>query len=67
MKLVTNNFVDYSGMAGLEEAVSNAAFFYRDELYIGTDSGLRIIDEYGRPKNNELTDYIGNSRVRCFA
>lgn len=67
MKLVTNNFVDYSGMAGLEEAVTNAAFFYRDELYIGTDSGLRIIDEYGHPKNNELTDYIGNSRVRCFA
>ena len=66
MKLVTNNFVDHSRRSGLEEAVSNAAFFYDDELYIGTDSGLRIIGKDGRPLENELTRYIDNSRVRCF-
>ena len=66
MKIVTNNFVDVSARAGISGEVSNAALFYGDELYIGTDSGLKIIGKNGRARDSELTQYVGNTRVRCL-
>lgn len=66
MKIVTNSFVDMSKISGLTEEVANAACFLGDELYIGTDTGLRIINGDGRQVKNRLTDNIGNSRIRCI-
>ena len=66
MKLVTNNFVDVSKSAGLAGAVANAACLFGDDLYIGTDTGIEIVAKDGTTKNNELTDYIKDSRIRCI-
>ncbi len=66
MKIVTNNFVDVTRKAGVSGEVSNAACFFRDALYIGTDNGLRLISAEGEPAENALTRYVGNARVRCI-
>ena len=66
MKLVTNNFVDVTKKAGLPQEVSNAACLLDGWLYIGTDAGLKIISDDGSAVENELTGYIGDSRIRCI-
>ncbi|MCR4947122.1 MAG: response regulator [Lachnospiraceae bacterium] len=67
MKIVANNFVDLTAEAGLPEIVTNAACFYKNDLYIGTDRGLTILDENRHPLTNALTEYIGDARIRCIA
>lgn len=66
MKLVTNNYVDVTDKAGLPQEVANAACLFDGGLYIGTDAGLEIISKDGGTAENELTEYIGDSRVRCI-
>lgn len=66
MKLVTNSFVDLTGKVGLPEEVVNATCIYNDSLYIGTDSGIQVIGPDDSIIENELTEYIGNARVRCI-
>lgn len=66
MKIVASRFTDISRTAGLPDEVSNASCLYHDDLYIGTDKGINIIDKNGRSKENRLTEYVGNERVRCI-
>ncbi|MCR5685845.1 MAG: response regulator [Lachnospiraceae bacterium] len=66
MKLAANNFLDITGAAGLDPEVINATAFREGNLYIGTDSGLRIIDEDYRIRENYVTEYFGESRIRCI-
>ena len=65
-KLVTNNFEDITSSSGLTEEVSNAVFFYGDDLYIGTDTGIQIIGKDGKKAENALTDYLKGTKIRCF-
>ena len=66
MEVVANNFVDISGKAGLPAEVTNVSCKYNGNIYLGTDNGLRILDNSGKLIENKLTDYIGEARVRCF-
>ncbi|MBR4318905.1 MAG: hybrid sensor histidine kinase/response regulator, partial [Oscillospiraceae bacterium] len=66
MKIVTNNFVDVTNQAGLEGEVAHATYLFHDNLYIGTDNGLRIIGKNGKIIENALTEYIGTSKIRCI-
>ncbi len=66
MKIVTNNFQDLSAMAGMEEEVVNTTCMYNDRLYIGTDKGIRIIDKKYNVIEDDLTEHIGDVRVRCI-
>ena len=66
MKVVTNNFQDVTGQAGLEEEVVNATCKHKNVLYIGTDKGMQAIDESGKSITNELTEFIGETRIRCL-
>ena len=66
MKLVASSFVDVSGKAGLPAEVANTACLYGDDLYIGTDKGLQILDKNGKAIENELTAYICEVRIRCI-
>ena len=66
MKVVTNNFVNISERAGLPEEVTNATCLHNGDLYIGTDEGLFVLDHNFNRIENELTGYIGTSRVRCI-
>ncbi|MCR5474088.1 MAG: response regulator [Lachnospiraceae bacterium] len=66
MKIVTSSFKDVTYNAGLSEEVANATCFFEGDMYIGTDRGLKIIGADGKTKENELTRYIGEARVRCI-
>lgn len=66
MKLVSNNFADYSARVGLPEVVTNAVCLVNSRLYIGTDSGLYIINKDGKSIDNELTEYLKDTRIRCI-
>ena len=66
MKIVANNFNDITKKAGFPVRVINSTCILNGILYVGTDSGLFII---GHNKNriiNDLTDYIGDARIRAI-
>ncbi len=67
MKIVTNKFINVSKEADIPEVATNSTCLHDGDLYVGTDNGLYIVSEDGKSKENELTEYIGDSRVRCVA
>ncbi len=64
MKIVTSNFVDMFEESGMENEVVNATCLIDDNLYIGTDNGLRIIGKNNEIVENKLKEYVQNARVR---
>ena len=66
MKIVTNNFIDTYELAGLEEEVVNTTCYYKNNLYIGTDSGLHVINPYMRFVKKDLSEFFGTARIRCI-
>ncbi len=66
MKVVTNNFLNVTGTAGLPDEAVNATCLFNGMLCLGTDSGLKILDKDLEPVENELTEYLGDSRIRCL-
>ncbi|MCR5791699.1 MAG: response regulator [Lachnospiraceae bacterium] len=65
MKLVTNNYIDVTGEAKMPGETTNAVYYRKGFLYIGTDNGLRILDSKKKAVKNELTEYLEDTRVRC--
>ena len=65
-KVVTNNFQNITDMAGLKEATVNAVCLKNNQIYVGTDTGLRIIDADKRVIENKLTKYLDGTRIRCI-
>ncbi|MBR1861111.1 MAG: response regulator [Lachnospiraceae bacterium] len=66
LKVISNSFSNVTEKASLSKEVTNATCCVGGKLYIGTDNGLRIIDENGVAIEDKLTQYIGNSRIRCI-
>ena len=66
MKIVSNHFIDLFEMAGLEDAVVNTTCLKDGLLYIGTDTGLRIMDERYNLVKNELTELLKEDRIRSI-
>ena len=66
MKYVKNRFRDLFKSLYLSEAVVNATYLYGDDLYIGTDTGLYIINKDNDTVYNELTAYLDEARIRCI-
>ncbi|MBO4883421.1 MAG: hybrid sensor histidine kinase/response regulator, partial [Lachnospiraceae bacterium] len=66
MKVVTNNFVNVTKEAGIEGQIVNATCLHDGYLYIGTGSGLYILDRLRQPVENDLTEFIGDARIRCI-
>ena len=66
MKVVSNNFLDLSSRSGLLAEATNTSCFHNGKLYIGTDMGVRILNEKNRPEADEIAEYIGSTRVRCI-
>ncbi|MBR6377850.1 MAG: HD domain-containing protein, partial [Oscillospiraceae bacterium] len=66
MKIVKNRFTDVSRLAGLEATVVNATCRYRDELYLGTDNGLVLLDKKFRKRETPLTNLLNRVRIRCI-
>ncbi len=66
MKITENQFTDISNAAGLPPLVVNSTCMYGDDLYIGTDSGLYILDSHYRQVTNDLTEMLTEVRIRCI-
>ena len=66
MKIVRTNFTNISDLAHLPSLVVNSTYVYNNNLYIATDTGLYILDENYQMIENDLTAYIGESRIRCI-
>ncbi|MBP3742071.1 MAG: response regulator [Treponema sp.] len=66
IKVVTNNFVNLSDISGLLGETTNATCVHNGKLYIGTDRGLRILNSEKQPVADELSDFLGTSRIRCI-
>ncbi len=65
-KIVTNSFYDLYAGAGMEPEVVNASCLHNGCLYIGTNNGLRILDQNGKPVEDELTEHLDGARIRCI-
>lgn len=67
MKVVRNEFDDISKAAGLDNRVVNTTCLYGGDLYIGTDTGLLVVDsETYKKKDNYLTGLLDGVRIRCI-
>lgn len=66
MKVVSNNFVNISKEAKLPKKTTYSTCLHNDCLYIGTETGLFIIDKNKHELKNALTEFISDSRVRCI-
>lgn len=66
MKIVTNNFRDINEIAGIETGVVNSTCLYNDSLYIGTDTGLMVLDKDLKRVENDLTRSLEGTRIRCI-
>ena len=66
MKIAANKFFDLSTRAGLEPRVVNTTCMRYGMMYIGTDTGLQLVDRFYTPKSGYITDYIGDARIRCI-
>ena len=66
LKLVECRFTDINKVAGLDSMVVNTTCIYDDDLYLGTDEGLYILDKNYKTKNNELTKRLKGVRIRSI-
>ncbi len=67
IKLVSNNFLDLTSESGLDTGVVNSTCLDNGFLYIGSDNGLFILDSTNKPVENELTEMLQGTRIRCLS
>ena len=66
MKVVRSPFVDITGISGLDRVVVNTTCIYQEDLYIGTDVGLQLLDKNYNQKENVLTELLDGVRIRSI-
>ncbi len=66
MKVAATNFRNVTELSGIDKTVVNAVCHYGDMIYIGTDTGLDIIDSSFSRVSNELTQLLSDVRIRCI-
>jgi len=66
-KIVTTNFINISEEAAIPQDVVNVNCKYNDDLYIGTDKGIYILDSELNSIENDLTEFLADTRIRDMA
>ncbi|SCZ77460.1 Signal transduction histidine kinase [Pseudobutyrivibrio xylanivorans] len=64
MKIVSSSFYDITLDTEVRDHQVFATYIYDNKLYIGTESGLFVLDKRGNSLNSALKDYIGEARIR---
>ena len=64
MKIVRNRFTDISALAELPPLVVNSTWLQDGLLYLGTDTGLKILDSNYKTVTNALTERLNGVRIR---
>ena len=66
MKLAKSRFCNISLQSGLESIVVNSTCRYRNMVYIGSDRGLYIVNDWNKKIYNELTRMLAGVKIRCI-
>ena len=67
LKLVPDRFTDISRLAELDNMVVNSTCVKDNDLYLGTDDGLVIVNKNNYTRvDNEITKYLEGVRIRCI-
>ncbi len=67
LKLSDSSFSDLYQSIGMAGAVANTVTQWKDELYVGTDNGLDIINlKANKEIENDLTEQFKDIRIRCI-
>ena len=66
MKIVKNRFTDIGAVAKINLPVVNSTCLFGTDLYIGTNTGLYILNENFQPVENALTALLEGVRIRCI-
>ena len=67
LRLTKASFSDAYSTIGMEKKVVNTVSGWNDALYIGTDTGLDIVDSSCTGQiTNDLTEYLKDTRIRCI-
>ena len=67
LRLSKSPFKDVYGSIGMERRVVNAVVSWQNSYYIGTDTGLDVVDKNCRKQIfNELTEALDGKRIRCM-
>ena len=67
LRLSASSFINLYGSLGLQSKVVNAITEWNGILFVGTDTGLDIIDVNKRKKiENSLTEELKGVRIRCL-
>ncbi|MBR3539761.1 MAG: response regulator [Eubacterium sp.] len=64
LQLGISKFRNFNELYGINATSTNCIRAVGDDLYIGTDENLLIMDEKNRLKENDLTDYLTGASVR---
>ncbi len=68
MKIVTSNFLNVNSRVGMDSELASSCCFIDDYLYIGTDSGIKIIymPAMKAVESDPIIDFVGRERIRCL-
>ncbi len=67
LRMAKSPFKDIYGSLGMDRRVVNTIVSWQDNLYIGTDKGLDMVDgSCTQQINNELTETLDGRRIRCM-
>ena len=66
IRISKSNFADLNQIAALDERVVNTTWMKDGLLYVGTDTGLLVLNSKGGLVRNELYERLGNTRIRSI-
>ena len=66
IRISENKFADLNQIADLDERVVNTTWMKDELLYVGTDTGLLILDSEGELIRSELYEQLKNARIRSI-
>ena len=67
LRLCRPVFTEIFTEAGLDEDVVNTVIRWKDDVYFGTDSGLKVVDSaMTKQKHTALSQKLNGIRVRCL-
>lgn len=64
IEFAKSKFKNVGFESGILGQVVNSTVLYERRLYIGTDVGLAIMDEYGKPVHDDMTKLLDGIRIR---
>ena len=66
LKVTTGIFTDINRINGLEDTVTNTTCMFQNNLYVGTDNGLLVMDDAYNIIESPVSSILEGSRIRSI-